>query len=149
NKRERDDFWNGGLVLPKAKRRNIGNDTDIMAMLDMINDNINYTEKNNIDGGVVIINELGIPEEERLNVVIKSLEEEIGFSPNGIQNADGPRKEGEIVGDNINNNSLWWTGFLRRRPLVCITVLSHFHVGDHSMDYIYQDSLHGYADNTE
>ncbi|KAH9301333.1 hypothetical protein KI387_012916, partial [Taxus chinensis] len=98
----KDEFWNGRFVLPKAKRTNIGNDADLMALLDSI-DNIDYIEKNNIDGGVVI-KELGI-EEERFSVVIKSLEDEIGFKPNDNENVDATKKEQEIVEDKGNNNS--------------------------------------------
>ncbi|GLJ07833.1 hypothetical protein SUGI_0075070 [Cryptomeria japonica] len=81
NKRGREEFWSGGFGLPEAKRMNMGHDTtDLMALLDRI-DNIDYIEKNNNETGFVV-NE---GEEERLNVVIKSLEDEIGLKPNNVE----------------------------------------------------------------
>lgn len=71
NKRGRDDYWNGGLDLQDAKRINTGtlvHDSDLMALLEKI-DNMDDNNSNQ-----EAVNQL---EEERLNGVIKSLEDEL------------------------------------------------------------------------
>ena len=59
-KRGRDEYWNGGLALPKAKRtssRTLAHDSDIIALLDMVN-NMDNTDCNTEETEVGMTNSL-------------------------------------------------------------------------------------------
>jgi hypothetical protein len=104
-KRGRDDYWNGGLALPDAKRtinRTLAYNSDLMSLLNKIDD------MDNIDNNpeeTHAVNELD--GENGFNAVLKSLEAEIGLEAqahNDIESTDekgnndqmGSIKEGEL-----------------------------------------------------
>lgn len=103
NKRGRDEYWNGGLALPDAKRTNGGrlvHDCDIMALLEKI-DNMDAMNSNPEETNTVI--QL---QEERLNVVMKSLKDEVGLMGQADDvdgkgsSAMGSIRQGEITDGN-------------------------------------------------
>jgi len=76
NKQGRDEYLNGGLALPDAKRTNserLVDDNNIMALLEKI-DNMDTINCNREEAHTAI--QL---EDERLNGVMKSVEDEVGL----------------------------------------------------------------------
>jgi hypothetical protein len=116
NKRGRDEYWNGSLDLPDDKRTNSGtlmHDGDLIALLEKI-DNMDENNSN-----PETVNQLEV---ERLNGVIKSLEDEIGLKGQvGFEAVDvgelgsteiGSIKQGELTDGNSEATSVSDTGDL-------------------------------------
>lgn len=114
NKRGRDEYWSGGMDFPDAKRINRGNlmhDSDLMALLEKID---NMDDNNNSPEAVNLV------EEETLNGVIKSLEDEIGLKGQGAVEVEvevvdvdelcstemGSIKQGELTDGNSEATSV-------------------------------------------
>jgi len=102
NKRGRDEYWNDVLVLPNAKRSNsekMRHDTDVMALLGMI-DNMDTINDNpeKIHGAIQL-------EDEKLNGVMKSMEDEVGLKgqADDIESVDVVDEKG----GSINQITYW------------------------------------------
>jgi len=117
NKRGRDhEYWNGGLASREAKRTSsagltlAAHDSDLMALLEKI-DNMDDNNGNNPEASVNQV------EEERLNGVIKSLEDELKGQA-GVEAVDvveeiqgkntemGSIKQGELTDGSSEANSV-------------------------------------------
>lgn len=179
NKRGRDEYWNGGLDFPDAKRINSGSlmhDSDLMALLEKI-DNMddNNNSNNNSPEAVNLV------EEETLNGVIKSLEDEIVIKGQGgveveVVDVDelcstemGSIKQGELTDGNSEATSVSDIGDLHSETgnltyyddvraelgfFVDHTAdelgIIMSHIDGDSVDNImFSDALHGYVETSE
>lgn len=177
NKRGRDEYWNGGLDFPDAKRNNTGtlaHDSDLMALLEKID---NMDDNNSNPEAVNLL------EDERLNGVIKSLEDEIvGLKGQAVVEASvdvdaekgsselGSIKQGELTDGNSEATSVSDIGDLHseagnltyyddvRAELGFFVdhtadelgiIMSHID-GDSMPNIMYSDALHAvYGESTE
>jgi len=170
NKRGRDESWNGGLDLPDAKRTNSGtlmHDSDLMALLEKI-DNMDDNNSN-----PETVNGL---EDERLNGVIKSLEDEIGLKGQaGVDELGSTEmvsiKQGELTDGNSEATSTSVSdigdlhseagnltyyddvraelGFFVDHTADELGIIMSHIDGDSMANIMYSDAVHGYVETSE
>jgi len=168
NKRGRDEYWNGELDLPDAKRTNGGlslaHDSDLMVFLDKIdNMGANICNPKETDVGI--------------NRVINSLEDEVGLKARTdyhIESTDeedssadqmGSNKQGELTaGRNSKATSLtsdigYFTYyddvradldfFLHQFTLDELGIIKNHIDGDSIPDIMYLDAVHSYVETRQ
>lgn len=172
NKRARDEYSNGGMASPDAKRTDsgtLGYDSDLITSMEKI-DNIDNNEERDAVTEVEV--------EMMLNGVIKSLEDEIGMkvqTDNGFESTHqkgssdqmGLNKQGELIAE-VNSEA---TALVTSDPgnftyhddvfadldffVDHITadefgiMMQNYHDRDSWPDIVYSDIAHGYIESTE
>lgn len=176
NKRGRDEYLNSGLDSRDAKRTNsgtiLGRDSNFMALLDRT-DSVDNNNSNPEDTHTVVDNVEG---EMRLNVVINSVEDEIGLNAQtekNIKSTDedssneemGSNKQGQLTADG-DSEAIPVTFDMGDFPYyddVCgelgflldnftpdeLGILHNHFCGDLGPDIRYLVELHDYVENTE